>query len=271
MGLLGVVASATAQAQDLGVVQLVLGTVAASAATAGQPAVAAEVGDYVSIVNSATGALEGSIPLRSGGAFSSDVQKASTFNSTQCKLLLTKGTGATYALLGPDGNQQTFIYSGITVFQWLAGTSLPQTEVAVRVGTLLSGGPPPPSGEGTPAVLGKDCLASGFDVNRDGTCDEADIEVIRTFVAAHPLMPKPAQADYPEDVNRDGVVTMRDILDAQMALQRARLNALRRDAVPARPARPVIERPALPASANPRQEVDALRESLRKTIEASRP
>lgn len=235
-----------------------------------KPAVTPASTDELIVINNSTGKREtAAFSIDRTGSFLVVLTKDSSFNSTPLSLRLRKGAD-TYILVDSSNSAVEFLYVGT-----LLGGG-PRLELQLRVGAKVSGsttttvtgtGTTPTAPPAKPVNTNPDaveCLSPKFDVNGDGKCDEADIEQIQSYLrTANPDPRAGSLAEArPEDVNGDGAVNVRDLLDSIRALQQARVAALRKgmdaDRKVTRPVAP--ERP----SADISKDVDAARSSARQ-------
>ena len=221
--------------------------------------------DELVLVNVNTGKRESAaFSIDREGAYLMVITKDASFNGTPLTLRLRKGS-ITYNLLdAEDGDPVEFQYAGT-----LLGSA--RITLNMRVGPKAAGTPVAEPGGGAteppkPVNTNPDaveCSAPRFDVNGDGKCDEADIEQIQNFLLSSSRSPRGTVSEArPEDVNGDGAVNVRDLLEAARALQQARIAELRRRAAAQRT---TIERPEAserPASGMAK-EIDAARSGAR--------
>jgi hypothetical protein len=197
--------AADATAQSLPATVNVAGTVSAGTAL---PGVIPQANDQVLIVNASTKKVEGIATVADAtGAFIAAVSKTSEFNSTVLTLQYKRGN-TVYTLLGSDNQPISFPFAG--------GLFPTTVSFSVVIGTVVSGGtttPDPSTGGGstpTPGTAtGGSCTDPKMDVNGDGACDQADIDLIKQFIGGvNRTIGRKA------DVNGDGVVNTRDVIDA---------------------------------------------------------
>ena len=251
---------ALAQA-GLPTIQAVEGTISPSKAAI--PVTPASSDELV-LVNVNTGKRESAaFSIDREGAYLMVITKDASFNGTPLTLRLRKGS-ITYNLLdAEEGDPVEFQYAGT-----LLGSA--RITLNMRIGPKAAGAPvAKPGGDGGPVKPvntnpeAVDCIAPRFDVNGDGKCDEADIEQIQNFLLSSSRSPRGTVSEArPEDVNGDGAVNVRDLLEAARALQQARIAELRRRAAAQRT---TIERPEAserPASGMAK-EIDAARSGAR--------
>jgi hypothetical protein len=225
--------------------------------------------DEMIVINLKTGRRESvAFSVSSVGDYILVISKDSSFNGTLLELRLRKG-GDVFALVKTsDGSPAQFAFVGSIFAERL--------EFDVRIGARISSStqlPPstPPGGEPAPTrpvntnPEAVDCLEAAFDVNSDTKCDEADIDLIQAFLRANPPGPErtPIKPSPPEDVNGDGFVNVRDLLDAVRALQRARVDAARKGV---RVEGGEIDRPKAPArpTSDAAAEIEAARKKARE-------
>jgi len=198
----------------------VAGTVSAGTAL---PNIIPQANDQVLIVNASTKKIEGIATVAdAGGSFIAQVSKTSEFNSTVLTLQYQRSS-TVYSLLGSDNQAVSFPFAG--------GLFPTTVSFSVSIGTVLSGGtsttPDASAGGGattTPATSTNSCADTKMDVNGDGVCDQADIDLIKQYIGGvNRTIGRKA------DVNGDGVVNTRDVIDAiraRNALQRRGSNPL---------------------------------------------
>lgn len=213
MFLLG--ADAFAQSTALPATMNVAGTVSAGTAL---PNVVPQANDQVQIINASTKTVEGIATIADGtGSFIAQISKTSDFNSTVLSLQYVRSS-TTYTLLGSDGKAITFPFYG--------GLFPTTVSFSVSIGTVASGGAATTdtaaSGGSTttttaPAATTSTCANTSMDVNGDGVCDQADIDLIKQYIGGvNRTIGRKA------DVNGDGVVNTRDVIDAIRALNAQR-------------------------------------------------
>ena len=175
-----------------------------------------ETNDIVQVVRpTALGTVEGQgTVLGSDGTYFIDMSKTQAFNGTVLTMLLKKGTRVYQ--LNSGSNPVQFPYSGTFPFP----ARLVQ---GVTIGTLLSGGS---SGGGGGSGGGDGSQNDQFDVNGDGTFNQTDVNIIKSNLGK-------SRPDAAMDVNEDGVVNTRDVIDAIRALNSARNTRVRGTTTPA--------------------------------------
>ncbi len=193
-----------AQAVDTPSSMIITGTISSSSST---PAVAPAKDDIVLVINPADNKqIGGGSVLDTSGTYAIEMSQTSAFNGTNLTLRLKKG-GTTYALLGSDGTNVIFPYSG--------GLFPSRLSLSPTIGGVYSGG----TGGGTPTsteASGYTCTDTGMDVNGDGACDEKDIDAIRQYIAGV------TRVVGKRDVNSDGIVNTRDMIDAIRSIRLSR-------------------------------------------------
>lgn len=259
LGVCLIAAGTLAQAQTPAS-QLISGTIRASLGT---PSVTPEKGDLVTAVTATgttTRVAQGTV-VDGEGTYFVQIDRSTAFNGTDLGLRLTKpADGATYLLVDENAKAATFKFFGRFPFP-------NQSSLDARIGkksSLPTKPTDPDTPEPTPPpALGVNCQRAGLDVNKDGTCDDADIEAIQAYINSH--SPGASAAGAPEDVNGDDRVDPRDVIESLRALQRARIDAMRKAAVPDKPA-VTIERPTAPGD-DIRKEILKQREEMLKQMQ----
>lgn len=177
----------------------VVGTIAGSGSV--QPA----QNDIVQIVRPAsTGTIEaeGTV-LSNDGTFFVDVSKPQAFNGTALTAVLRKSNGIYQ--LNDGASPLAFNYSGTFPFPSRISFAL---TIGNRIGGSAGGG----SGGGSGGDGG--IKNDTYDVSGDGVFNQADIDLIRQALSAR----NPASK---ADVNKDGLINTRDVIDATKALRQA--------------------------------------------------
>lgn len=197
---------------------LITGTIVPSTST---PQVIPGTNDLIQAINVSSTRIEGQGTVASEqGGFAIEMSKTSDFNGTQLSLRIAKTNGNVYTLANPDGTQFRFPYNG-GFFPVTAAFSL-------RIASLVSaatpaagatGGSTAGTGDTTPtAPTGPlpGCANPAMDVNGDGRCDEQDIELIKEYIAGR------TRTIGRRDVNNDGVVNTRDVIDLIRSINQSR-------------------------------------------------
>jgi hypothetical protein len=205
-GLALILATPFAQAVDTPSSMIITGTISSSSST---PAVAPAKDDIVLVINPADNKqIGGGSVLDTSGTYAIEMSQTSSFNGTNLTLRLKKG-GTTYALLGSDGSNVIFPYSG--------GLFPSRLSLSPTIGGVHSGGTS--GGGGTPTsteASGYTCADTTMDVNGDGACDEKDIDAIRQYIAGV------TRVVGKRDVNSDGIVNTRDMINAIRSIRLSR-------------------------------------------------
>lgn len=162
-----------------------------------------EVNDIVQAVRpTSTGTVEGQgSVLASDGTYFIDISKTQDFNGTVLTLVLRKSTGVYQ--LNSGSSAVSFPYSGTFPFP----ARLSQN---VTVGSKISGAGGGGSNPGDDAGQNET-----FDVNGDGSFNQTDIDLIKGSLGK-------SRPDAVMDVNSDGVVNTRDVIDAIKAYNTGR-------------------------------------------------
>lgn len=204
-----VAAPGLAAAVDLPANLRVDGVIAPSASG---PRVAPAQNDKILVINVANGSLEAVGEVVDGnGAYFVMIGKDSSFNNTALTVQLQKSDQSVYQLVN-KGRVVNFNFQG-TLFpsrlhlQLAIGAALGAPAAAAKAAA------PQP----VPAAPGGKCDDPKMDVNGDGVCDQADIEIIKAYIAGQ--VRTIGTGPRPEDVNRDGVVNSRDLIDAMRAIR----------------------------------------------------
>jgi hypothetical protein len=178
----------------------VVGTIAGSGSV--QPA----QNDIVQIVRPAsTGTIEaqGTV-LSNDGTFFVDVSKPQAFNGTALTAVLRKSNGIYQ--LNDGASPLAFNYSGTFPFPSRISFAL---TIGNRIGGSAGGGSGGGSGGGDGGIKN-----DTYDVSGDGVFNQGDIDLIRQALSGR----NPASK---ADVNKDGLINTRDVIDATKALRQA--------------------------------------------------
>lgn len=183
---------------------------------AGAQRVAPAQNDKVLVINVATGALEAIGEVVDGnGNYFVMIGKDASFNNTALTMQLQKSDQTVYQLLN-QGRTANFNFKGSLFpsrlnLQLSLGSPLGAPSAAAKAAAPQ----PTPS---APQSSGDKCDDPRMDVNGDGVCDEKDIEIIKAYVAGQ--VRTIGSGPRLEDVNRDGVVNSRDLIDAMRAIRK---------------------------------------------------
>jgi hypothetical protein len=256
-------AAAQAGGGSFPAIQAVEGTIAPSAAA--KPVIPSS-GDELVVINKVLNRREAAaFSIDSQGNYILVISKEASFNGTVLQLRLRKG-GDVFALVRTaDG--------AAAEFQFFGSLFAERIDLDVRIGARISSSAqlPPTTSEPPPARPvnnnpdAVECLAPVFDVNGDTKCDEADIDQIQAYLRDNPPGPDqtPIKPSPAEDVNGDGFVNVRDVLEAVRALQRARVEAARKGITVERGK---IERPKAPSrpTSDAQSEIEDARKRARE-------
>ena len=172
--------------------------------------------DKILVINVAKDALEAVGEVVDGnGTYFVMIGKDSSFNSTPLTLRLQKADQSIYQLLN-QGRAVNFRFQGGLFpsrlnLQLSIGAALGAPNDAVKPAA------PQPVPTASQSPSGK-CDDPRMDVNGDGVCDQADIEIIKAYIAGQ--VRAIGTGPRPEDVNGDGVVNSRDLIDAMRAIRK---------------------------------------------------
>lgn len=216
---------------------LITGIITPSTTT---PPVSPGTNDLVQAIGVSSGKIEGQGSVASSeGGFAIEMSKTSAFNGTQLLLRLARTDGNIFALTNPDGSQFRFPYNGgffpVTASFSLkigAVVSTPTTTPPDSTGTTggtstttsgSTGGAANTTGIAntttlttTPTGSLPGCSSPSMDVNGDGRCDALDIELIKEYIAGR------TRTIGRRDVNNDGVVNTRDVIDLIRSINQSR-------------------------------------------------
>lgn len=172
--------------------------------------------DKILVINLANGALEAVGEVVDGnGTYFVMIGKDASFNNTALTLQMQKADQSIYQLMN-KGRAANFNFQGAL---FPARLHL-QLEVGASLGspvTAAKSAAPQPLPSATASASGK-CDDPRMDVNGDGVCDQADIEIIKAYIAGQ--VRTIGSGPRPEDVNRDGVINSRDLIDAMRAIRK---------------------------------------------------
>lgn len=119
------------------------------------------------------------------------------------------GTSTTTPGIGSTGSSGTTIINNITSTAPVATTSSATTGTTASTTTTSS------TTTGTTSTSSAaTCADANMDVNKDGVCTQADIDLIKDYISGVAVGGGAASLD----VNKDGVVNTRDIIDAIKAI-----------------------------------------------------
>jgi hypothetical protein len=170
--------------------------------------------DKILVINTNNGAVEavGEV-VDARGTYFVMMGKDASFNDTPLTLRLQKADQSVYQLM-TEGRDASFKYKG-TLFP-------SRLNLQLAVGASVGGAPAtaPRAAQPTPLAQVSGCDDAKLDVNGDGVCDQADIEIIKAYVAGQ--VRTIGSGPRREDVNGDGVVNSRDLIDAMRAIRKQR-------------------------------------------------
>ncbi len=190
-----------AYAVDVPANMIVVGTITAS------ETVTPSQNDQVTIVEASTGKSQGVGTVLDGvGTYAVDLSKDTDFNGTIMSARI-KHEGSTYQLL--DG-------SAPVEFPFSGGLFPNRITLGLTIGEKISGSTPAASD--VPADTGGDTASdteltfdAQFDVNGDSKLNQQDVDAVKNVVAG-------GQQSSSADVNQDGIINTRDIIDVIRAL-----------------------------------------------------
>jgi hypothetical protein len=172
--------------------------------------------DKILVINTRSGAVEGIGEVVDGqGTYFVMMGKDASFNDTPLTLRLQKANQSVYQLM-TEGREASFKYKG-TLFPSRLNLQL---SVGASVGGPVATTPKPSEPQPTAQGDSISCDDPKLDVNGDGVCDQADIEIIKAYVAGQ--VRTIGGGARREDVNGDGVVNSRDLIDAMRAIRKQR-------------------------------------------------
>lgn len=182
--------------------------------SAGAPRVTPAQNDKILIIHGAKGSLEavGEV-VDGGGTYFVMIGKDTSFNNTPLTIQLQKPDQSIYQLLD-RGRPASFVFQG-GLFPSRLNLQL---SVGPGIGAPASGKPAAPQPAPLDASAGDRCTDPRMDVNGDGVCDQADIEIIKAYIAGQTRTIGTGARR--EDVNGDNVVNSRDLIDAMRAMQK---------------------------------------------------
>lgn len=120
------------------------------------------------------------------------------------------GTSTTTPGIGSTGSSGTTIINNITSTAPVATTSPATTGTTASTTTTSS----TTTGTTTSTSSAATCADANMDVNKDGVCTQADIDLIKDYISGVAVGGGAASLD----VNKDGVVNTKDIIDAIKAI-----------------------------------------------------
>lgn len=164
-------------------------------------------GDAVLVVNVGTGKTEATANFN-GGGYTASLSKPAAFNGTQLVLRLVH-LNTTYRLTKGDGSDAILIFNGsLLPVQTILNLFATATVVGTSGGGTTGGGTTGGDTTGGGTTGGGPSIPLIYDINSDKKVDEVDIQLLKDAIAGRRALDKTKM-----DVNTDGVVNTRDLIE----------------------------------------------------------